>query len=75
MNLYSYHIFYFPFRWSMPSSADRILSEQMDLMQIPIADYSMWERVQLDATQSKAQLSEQELAQKRRGLVSDTGAR
>ena len=61
MNLYSYHIFYFPFRWSMPSSADRILSEQMDLMQIPIADYSMWERVQLDATQSKAQLSEQEL--------------
>lgn len=59
--MYSYHIFYFPFRWSLPSSADRILSEQMDLKHIPIADYSMWERAQLDATKSKAQLSDQEL--------------
>ena len=59
MSLYSYHIFYFPFRWSLPASADCILSEQMDLKQIPISDYSMWERVQLD-TESKAILTESE---------------
>lgn len=59
--MYSYHIFYFPFRWSLPSSADRLLSEQMDLKQIQITDHSMWERVQLDTARSKAQLSEQEL--------------
>lgn len=61
MSMYSYHIFYFPFSWSLSSIADRILSEQMDLKQIPIVDYSMWERVQLDTTKSMAQLSEQEL--------------
>lgn len=60
MSLYSYHVFYFPFRWSLPSSADRILSEQMDLSQIPISDYSMWKRVQLDVAEPKAILTESE---------------
>ena len=61
MSLYSYHIFYFPFRWSLPSSADGILSEQMDLEQIPVSDYSMWERVQLDTTEPKTQFTEQDI--------------
>lgn len=61
MSLYSYHIFYFPFRWSLPSSANCLLSEQIDLNQIPESDYSMWERVQLDTTESKMQLTEAQL--------------
>lgn len=60
MSLYSYHIFYFPFRWSLSSSVDCILSEQIALKQIPISDYSMWERVQLDATDPKAILTDLE---------------
>ena len=61
MSLYSYHIFYFPFRWSLPSGANCLLSEQIDLNQIPESDYSMWERVQLDTTESKMQLTEAQL--------------
>lgn len=48
MSTYSYHIFYFPFCWSLKSEKDKILSEQIDLKHIPVSGFSMWERVQID---------------------------
>lgn len=46
--MHSYHIFYFPFRWSLPNDEQEIFSRQVDLSRIPIPPFSMWERVQLD---------------------------
>ena len=50
MQTYSYHIFYFPFRWSMKGNSRKNFSEQVDLSQIPISSCSRWERMQLDTS-------------------------
>lgn len=44
---YSYHIFYFPFKWHLPGEDKKMFSEQVDLKHIPIQPYSMWERKQI----------------------------
>lgn len=48
MSCHSYHIFYFAFNWSIPGYENKMFSEQVDLNSIPVPEYSMWERVQLD---------------------------
>lgn len=48
MSPYSYHIFYFPFRWSLPSDAGKPFAQQVELSHLPVSPYSLWERVQLD---------------------------
>lgn len=44
---YSYHIFYFPFKWHLPGDEKKLFSEQVDLRHIPIDPYSMWEQKQI----------------------------
>lgn len=61
MSLYSYHIFYFPFRWSLPSEEDKILSEQVDLNHIPVSGFSMWERVKIDKNSRVVPIAEKEM--------------
>lgn len=51
MDYYSYHIFYFPFKWEVKGKENEIFSEQVDLDNIPIASNSMWERVQIEESQ------------------------
>lgn len=45
---YSYHIFYFPFKWEIAGEESKTFSEQVDLNHIPIANSSVWERIQID---------------------------
>ena len=45
---YSYHIFYFPFNWEIEGDKEKTLTEQTDLGRIPVAQPSMWQRVQID---------------------------
>lgn len=45
--IYSYHIFYFPFKWSLPNEENKLFSEQVDWSHIPVEPFSPWERVQL----------------------------
>lgn len=51
MDFYSYHIFYFPFKWEIKGKENEIFSEQVDLDNIPISSCSMWERVQIEDSQ------------------------
>ena len=51
MDFYSYHIFYFPFKWEIKGKENEIFSEQVDLDSIPISSDSMWERVQIEDSQ------------------------
>ena len=44
---YSYHIFYFPFRWSLKGDGDIRFSEQVDLNRIKPSGNTPWKRVQL----------------------------
>lgn len=53
MSVYSYHIFYFPFKWSLPDDKDKSFSEQVNLDRIPIEQYSAWERAQLDLNEKE----------------------
>ena len=48
MDYYSYHIFYFPFKWEIPGEEKKLFSDQVDLEHIPLESSSRWERVQLD---------------------------
>lgn len=48
MNMNSYHIFYFPFRWSLKGDENIRFSEQVDLTRIEKLATSQWKRVQLD---------------------------
>lgn len=48
MNTYSYHVFYFPFKWELPGEEKKSFSEQIDLKHIPIDEYTLWERMQYD---------------------------
>lgn len=52
-DFYSYHIFYFPFRWEVPGLEDKLFSEQVNMDNIPILPYSMWQRVQIDEDSTK----------------------
>lgn len=65
MSLYSYHIFYFPFRWSLPADADKPFSQQADLEHIPVSNFSMWERSQLNDRNPQPPVTEQELQEAR----------
>lgn len=42
--MYSYHIFYFPFKWEVQGRENLLFSEQVDLSKIPINTYNNWER-------------------------------
>lgn len=50
---YSYHIFYFPFKWHLPGEEKKLFSEQVDLGHIPVDAYSMWERKQITLNEKK----------------------
>lgn len=54
MSTYSYHIFYFPFKWELPGEEKKIFSEQIDLKHIPVSEYAMWDRVQYDPAEEYA---------------------
>lgn len=41
---YSYHIFYFPFKWEIRGFEDKLFSEQVDLNNIDYSECSEWER-------------------------------
>ena len=45
MNTYSYHIFYFPFKWDLKNFKDTTLSEQIDMGKININPSSAWQRI------------------------------
>lgn len=51
MDYYSYHIFYFPFKWEIEGNEKKLFSDQVDLKNIPISSPLMWERVQIDESQ------------------------
>ena len=34
MSTYSYHVFYFPFKWELPGEDKKFFSEQIDLKHI-----------------------------------------
>lgn len=53
MAVYSYHIFYFPFKWKIPGREDLLFSEQVDLDAIPIETAGYWERVQFSQKEEK----------------------
>lgn len=67
METYSYHIFYFPFKWELPGDEHKLFTEQIDLERIPLSECSMWKRVQYDpneqftSTDDKAIQERQEL--------------
>ena len=48
METYSYHIFYFPFKWELRGDEDKLFTEQIDLERIPLNTHSFWERIQYD---------------------------
>lgn len=58
MSTYSYHIFYFPFKWELPDKKNKLLSEQVDARQIPIEPNSPWERVQISKDDKDFELDE-----------------
>lgn len=41
--MYSYHVFYFPFKWSFPEDKDKTFIEQVRLQKIKPSPYSDWE--------------------------------
>ncbi len=43
---YSYHIFYFPFKWEIQGMENEIFSEQINLDKINICEPSYWKRTQ-----------------------------
>lgn len=59
-DFYSYHIFYFPFKWEVAGDENKTFSEQVDLDHIAISSNSMWERVQIDEAQSFMQMNTKE---------------
>lgn len=67
METYSYHIFYFPFKWELPGDEHKLFTEQINLERIPISECSLWERVQYNpdeqftSTDDKAVKERQEL--------------
>lgn len=42
---YSYHIFYFPFKWEIENVKEQILSEQIDMNRIKFKKSGRWQRV------------------------------
>lgn len=49
METYSYHIFYFPFKWELCGDEDKLFTEQIDLERIPLNTHTFWERIQYDS--------------------------
>lgn len=47
--MHSYHIFYFPFRWDLPSKGNLLFSEQVDINRVKNSIFSQWERCQLSS--------------------------
>lgn len=54
---YSYHIFYFPFKWTIPGERHKSFEEQVDLGHIPINKDSAWQRVRLNKNENLANLN------------------
>lgn len=52
MALHSYHIFYFPFRWYLPSNVGKSFSQQVELNNIPIETCTKWERAMISKKNS-----------------------
>lgn len=42
--IYSYHVFYFPFKWKRKNLCDKLFEEQISLDNIQSSEYSRWER-------------------------------
>lgn len=63
--VYSYHIFYFPFKWTIPGESNKSFEEQVDLSHIPINVNSAWHRVQLKKDENLAELNETELKERK----------
>lgn len=44
MKQYSYHIFHYPFKWTVKGKENALFSEQIDMNGIDFCELSMWER-------------------------------
>lgn len=51
--MYSYHIFYFPFKWELPEKRQMTFSEQVDLQSIRFNTLSSWKRVWIDSDEEQ----------------------
>lgn len=61
MNISSYHIFYFPFKWDMPEKCADLFSAQVNIESIITQPYSLWNRVQIDDDEIKNSITKSEL--------------
>ena len=51
--MYSYHIFYFPFKWEVPANRTTTFTEQVNLQSIRFDPLSSWERVWIDGEEEQ----------------------
>lgn len=58
METYSYHIFYFPFKWELRGDENKLFTEQTDLERIPLNAHSFWEQVQYNPEERNASMDE-----------------
>lgn len=58
METYSYHIFYFPFKWELRGDENKLFTEQTDLERIPLNAHSFWEQMQYNPEEKNASLDE-----------------
>lgn len=63
--VYSYHVFYFPFKWAIPGESHKSFEKQVELSHIPINTASAWQRVQLQKNENLAKLTESELNERK----------
>lgn len=65
MKTYSYHIFYFPFKWELRGDDNKLFTEQTDLERVPLNSHSFWERVQYDSKNSDSSMDAAHIQERR----------
>lgn len=65
METYSYHIFYFPFKWELRGDENRLFTEQTDLERIPLNAHSFWERMQYNPEERDASIDEASIRERK----------
>lgn len=58
METYSYHIFYFPFKWELRGDENKLFTEQTDLERIPLNAHSFWGQMQYNPEEKNASMDE-----------------
>lgn len=65
METYSYHIFYFPFKWELRGSGNKLFTEQTDLERIPLNMGSFWKRVQYNPEEGNSLLDDTDIQERK----------